>query len=63
MPQFLQGWLNRLNDFPNTISTPQKVGILAIATILFLAVMLYLYRKEVLSFYRQNIEKLKDLKN
>ena len=63
MPQFLQGWLNRLNDFPNTISTRQKVGILAIATILFLAVMLYLYRKEVLSFYRQNIEKLKDLKN
>ena len=63
MPQFLQGWLNRLNDFPNTISARQKVGILAIAIILFLAVMLYLYRKEVLSFYRQNIEKLKDLKN
>ncbi len=60
MPQFLQGWLNRLNDFPNTISTSQKVGILAIAIILFLAVMLYLYRKEVLSFYRQNIEKLKN---
>jgi lysozyme family protein len=63
MPQFLQGWLNRLNDFPNTISTRQKIGILAIAIILFLAVMVYLYRKEVLSFYRQNIEKLKDLKN
>ncbi|GAB4494366.1 MAG: hypothetical protein OHK0045_25510 [Raineya sp.] len=59
MPQFLQGWLNRLNDFPKTISFRAKVGILAIAVILFLALMLYLYRKEILSFYKENWQKLK----
>jgi lysozyme family protein len=62
MPQFLQGWLNRLNDFPKTISTQKKVGILLIAFLLFLAVMLYLYRKEVITFYKNALQNLKNTK-
>jgi lysozyme family protein len=59
MPQFLQGWLNRLYDFPDKISFRAKIGILAIVLLLFLAVMLYLYRKEVIAFYKETWQNLK----
>jgi len=63
MPQFLQGWLNRLNDFPNTISTRQKVGIVLIVGLVLGAIFLYFYRKEVLSFYKNALDKLKVRQN
>ncbi|MFN3315861.1 MAG: glycoside hydrolase family 108 protein [Raineya sp.] len=60
MPQFLQGWLNRLNDFPKTISTRQKVGIVLIVAIILGAVFVYLYRKEIINFYKNSFQKIRN---
>lgn len=59
---FLQGWLNRLYDFPKTISgatTKNKKVIILVIFLIALLVVSYLYRREILDFYKRTIEKIK----
>jgi len=52
---FLQGWLNRLYDFPKTISggkTKSKRNVLLILVFIVLAVLSYIYRREILYFIK-----------
>jgi len=60
---FLQGWLNRLYDFPKTISgasiPTKKKLIFLVLFLIALGVLSYIYRREILDFYKKVINKLK----
>jgi lysozyme family protein len=59
-PTAIQGWTNRVNDFPLKVYSSINTKIyITLAIIAILAVLVYFYRKEILEFYKTQFQKIK----